>query len=75
MPTSLELSDIFQKRDRLEGITAEFAGPKIAAALGISPPPHEPLEGGWSEPERLAETLPDVMQFDLELMPESCVHW
>ena len=25
----------------------------------------------WPEPERLAEALPEVMQFDLELMPES----
>ena len=25
----------------------------------------------WQEPERLAAALPEVMQFDLELMPES----
>ncbi len=30
-----------------------------------------PLPDEWPEPEPLAESLPDVMQFDLELMPES----
>jgi hypothetical protein len=30
-----------------------------------------PLPDEWPEPEPLAETLPDVAQFDLELMPES----
>jgi len=29
------------------------------------------LPDEWPEPEALAESLPDVMQFDLELMPES----
>ncbi len=30
-----------------------------------------PLPDEWPEPEPLAESLPDVAQFDLELMPES----
>ena len=30
-----------------------------------------PESDSWPEPEPLAETLPDVAQFDLELMPES----
>ena len=35
------------------------------ALLPVPPP------DGWPEPEPLAESLPDVAQFDLELMPES----
>ena len=31
----------------------------------------EDILGDWLEPEPLAETLPEVMPFDLELMPES----
>src|ERR1035441_5482593 len=30
-----------------------------------------PESNSWPEPEPLAETLPDVAQFDLELMPDS----
>jgi putative DNA primase/helicase len=33
--------------------------------------PDMPLLDEWPEPEPLAESLPDVAQFDLELMPES----
>jgi putative DNA primase/helicase len=40
-----------------------------AVALDI-PPSFTPPDG-WPEPEPLAESLPDVAQFDLELMPES----
>jgi len=57
--------DVFQQKTTLESIASEF-GPKFAAVLGISPSLDE-----WPEPEPLSDTLPDVAQFDLELMPES----
>ncbi len=57
---------IFPKSNPLAGVTAEFAGPEIAAELGIPP-----AIDGWPEPEPLEDSLPDVAQFDLELMPES----
>jgi putative DNA primase/helicase len=71
---SLELGGIFPQRDPLDGITALDVGLNIAGALGLpSQPSNQPglISDDWSEPEPLAETLPDVMQFDLELMPES----
>ena len=61
--------EVFSKSNRLAGITEEFAGPEIAAALDIPPSPLP--KDGWLEPEPLADALPDVAQFDLELMPES----
>jgi putative DNA primase/helicase len=64
-----EPGDLFPKYDRLAGVTAEDVGPEIAAALDIQPF-SAPIDG-WPEPEPLADALPEVMQFDLDLMPES----
>ena len=64
-----EPGDIFPERDPLAGATATDVGPEIAAALGI-PASSVPLDG-WTEPEPLATSIPDVMPFDLALMPES----
>jgi len=59
-----ELQGIFlPKRDPLGGITADDVTPEIAA--------HLDLPDGWTEPEHLSDTLPEVARFDLELMPES----
>jgi putative DNA primase/helicase len=60
--------ELFPRRDLLAGVSAG----DIAALLELplSPSPAS-LPGEWPEPEPLAETLPDVMPFDLELMPES----
>lgn len=60
------LEGLFPKRDSLAGVTFNEVGPDIAAALDIQPSMYD-----WPEPEPLVETLPDVAQFDLELMPES----
>ena len=71
---SVELGGIFPQSDPLKGITALDVGPDIAGVLGLPLSPEEPpnlSSDNWPEPEPLAETLPDVMQFDLELMPES----
>ena len=45
----------------------------IAAGIKRYPAgePNMPLPDEWPEPEPLAESLPDVAPFDLELMPES----
>jgi len=51
----------------LAGITAEDVGPEIAAELDIQS--SSVSLDGWPEP--LPTALPDVMPFDLELMPES----
>ncbi len=61
--------EIFPQRDPHASVTAADVGPEIAAVLGLplSPMPSD----DWPEPEPLADVLPDVMQFDLELMPES----
>ena len=61
--------EIFPQRDPLASVTAADVGPEIAAVLGL-PSSLAELDG-WPEPEPLADALPDVMQFDLELMPES----
>jgi hypothetical protein len=66
-PEPLELADLFPKKDPLAGVTAEDVGPEIATVLGLLPMPPD----NWPEPEPLADALPDVMPFDLELMPES----
>lgn len=46
----LELSDLFPKEDPLANVTAEDAGPEIAAALGLplSPPPVQPVAVEWT---------------------------
>lgn len=70
---SSPFGDLFPERDRLAGITSGDVGQEIADALelaaasAVAPPSND----GWPEPERIAEALPEVMQFDLELMPES----
>ncbi len=70
--TPFLLDGVFPKRDPLAGVSADEVGPEIAAALGLAPSaPPVPMLDGWPSPEPLAESLPDVMQFDLELMPES----
>jgi putative DNA primase/helicase len=61
-----ESGDVFPESDPLAGVTAEETGPEIAEMLGIPP-----MQDGWPEPEPLQDALPDVAQFDLELMPES----
>ncbi|WP_158789124.1 YfjI family protein [Granulicella sp. L46] len=64
---------LFEDRDRLGDIRAEDVGERIARELGLptgtgfAPPSND----GWAEPERLLESLPEVMQFDLDLMPQS----
>lgn len=65
----LGLGEIFPHGDPLASVTAADVGPEIAAVRGLhlSPIPSDE----WPEPEPLADALPDVMQFDLELMPES----
>ncbi len=62
--------EIFPKSDPLANVTAADVGLETAVVLRLplSPPPPQ---DDWPEPEPLAEALPDVMQFDLELMPES----
>jgi putative DNA primase/helicase len=59
---------IFPVSDPLAGITAEDVGPEIAAELGIL---SRTALAKWPVPEPLASVLPDVMPFDLEMMPES----
>jgi putative DNA primase/helicase len=61
----IEPGEIFPKIDPLANITATNVAPSLP------PAPPAPLPDEWPEPEPLTETLPDVAQFDLELMPES----
>lgn len=63
MDAMIELGGIFPKNDPLSSVKAADVGPEIATVLG--------LPDGWPEPEPLPDRLPDVAQFDLELMPES----
>lgn len=67
--TNIGPAGIFPERDPLAGITEQDVGQDIAAILGIAPAVR-PCDD-WPEPEPLAAALPDVMPFDLELMPES----
>jgi hypothetical protein len=67
MPSPFELHTIFSLPDPLAGITSADVDPETAELLAL---PNPPL-GEWADPERLADTLPDVMPFDLDLMPES----
>ena len=53
----------FERGDPLAGITGDDVTAEVAEVLG--------LPDGWPEPEPLSDALPDVMQFDPELMPES----
>ena len=64
-PTLFDLDDLFPESKSL-ALTAEEAWPQIVATAD-----NPPLLCGWPEPEPLADALPDVAQFDLELMPES----
>jgi hypothetical protein len=76
---SLEVGDVLPKRDPLFGITEDFVGPEIATELNLPPAPSEAADAAYPqvegddlpEPEGLAEALPDVIQFDLDLLPES----
>jgi Protein of unknown function (DUF3987) len=61
--------EIFEQQDPLAGVTAEDVGPEIAEELNL--PAAEPRGDNWQLPEPLSHKLPEVMQFDLELMPES----
>jgi Protein of unknown function (DUF3987) len=70
-PPRLEPGEVFPKRAPLAGITAAGVPPEIAAELGLPAEPAKTEHDGWAEPERLSEALPDVMEFDLELMPVS----
>jgi Protein of unknown function (DUF3987) len=60
---------IFQESDPLTRVTAVEVGPEIAGVLGLQT--IEPAFDDWPFPEPLSDDLPDVMQFDLELMPAS----
>ena len=65
-PAPVAPDGMFPASGALAGITAEETGPEIVAALDV-----QPSANGWPEPEPLQDALPDVAQFDLELMPES----
>ena len=59
-----ELQEVFgPPADRLAGITAHDTTDEIAAILN--------LPDGWTDPEPISDALPEVAQFDLELMPKS----
>jgi hypothetical protein len=66
-PALFDLGDVFPESKPL-ALTMEEAGPEIAPWVEVSP---SPIPSGWPEPEPLEDALPDVAQFDLELMPES----
>lgn len=65
----IELGKIFPETNPLAGITAADADPEMAAVLDLPAP--SPIPDGWPVPEPLTDVLPEVAQFDLELMPES----
>ncbi len=70
MEKQIDLSGIFAKSDPLASVTAADVGPEIAAVLELPSQPTS-LSEEWPELEPLLESMPDVAQFDLELMPES----
>lgn len=59
--------DWSEKRNPLEGMT----GSGIAELLGIPSAPELEPSGGWPEPEPLGSELPDVPEFDPELLPDA----
>src|ERR1039457_5777877 len=72
-PATLDFNAMFEMRDPLAYTTGADVGLETAAELNLPPFPSPPAPSldEWPEPEPLEDALPDIAQFDLELMPES----
>jgi putative DNA primase/helicase len=73
-PAAIEVALLVENAEKCAPPLPETKVRKIAADIVKRYPagePNMPLPDEWREPEPLAESLPDVAQFDLELMPES----
>lgn len=61
----------FPKRHHLAGITRADVDLETADALNLAPALPNEIVDNWPEPEPLGSDLPDVPQFDPELLPAS----